>query len=73
MTYTFKTCGAGVVVRYPGDTKHQHLVHWWRIRDWCEKQGWKLSEDYLVPGKVPDGKWYFKTKEQRMWFTLRWS
>jgi len=69
----FYACGPGVVPSYKGSTFNQQFREWQSMVDWCERKGWRISEDYFAPAKIPNGRWYFKHREQQMWFVLRWS
>lgn len=69
----FHACGSGVTVRYTGNTHREQMKDCLQMMNWCEEQGWIMQVDYLVPTRVPEGKWHFRLKEQQAWFALRWS
>ncbi len=72
ITPKFYAWGPGVVPSYQGTTFNQQFREWQNMNNWCEGQGWRMCEDYFAPAKIPHGSWYFKHREQQMWFTLRW-
>lgn len=69
----FVACAAGVNPRYRGSNFNEHRKDWIIMRKWCEDQGWIINVDYIVPGRIPEGKWYFRLKEYQVLFTLRWQ
>lgn len=71
-TIGFIACRQGVQPKFHSTDFNVQFREWQQMRDWCEQQGWKMNYDFLANGQL--GKpWYFRTQEQQMWFTLRWS
>jgi hypothetical protein len=66
----FQACGPGVTPRFPSDLPHEQFRHWNLMREWCRQQGW--GEDDVFINAVFEKPWYFRTKEQQVWFALRW-
>jgi hypothetical protein len=69
----FKPCANGVNIPCYKETFNQQFREWYKVREWCDSQGWSLGEDYLAPGYIPNGKWYFNTTDKQILFTLRRS
>ena len=74
MKYTFKAFGPGVIVPHPKEDGHQVcFADWLEKRKWCENQGWKLGEDFLLPGTMINARWYFRIAEYQFLFVMRWA
>lgn len=71
-TLMFLNCRQGVRPKFYSTEFNAQFREWQQMRKWCEDQGWKISKDFLANAEMGEP-WYFRTKEQQMWFTLRWS
>ena len=68
----FEAHGYGVVPKFHSSSFDTQYYHWNTMRKWCEDQGWVLGCDFVANADF-DRPWYFRTREQQTWFTLRWA
>jgi len=70
--WSFRACDRGIVPRWHSTHFNVQYIHWRKIRQWCEDQGWVMNVDFVASSDF-EQPWYFRTTEHQVLFTLRWA